>query len=182
MKSLYKVIFLILSLLVPNIGLSESKLEHQVKAVSELQIEKYLGKWYEIARIPNKFERNCVGVTAEYSLLSDKKIEVINTCYKNTLNGRKKIAKGIAKIIENGKLKVSFVPIPILSNIASGDYWILYVDEEYKIAVVGEPNRKFGWILSRNPTVNKATLDKALKRFIQNGYDTNQLEYVLQTK
>ena len=180
MKLLFKITLMALSMITPNISLADTKIEPQLEVVSELNIDKYLGKWYEIARIPNSFERNCVGVTAEYSMKSENTINVVNTCYKETLDGKKKSAKGVAKIVGTGKLKVSFVPIPILSNLTSGDYWVIYVDKDYSLAIVGEPKRKYGWILSRTPSINEQKKNKAIGILEKNGYTYSKFETVLQ--
>ena len=116
-----------------------------------LDVNKYLGKWYEIARFPNWFERNCTGVTAEYGLRADGEIDVVNTCRKGDLAGRISRAQGSARIEAPGRLSVTFVPwIPF----ARGDYWVLYVDPDYSLAVVGNPKGSTGWILARNPKIS----------------------------
>ncbi len=143
--------------------------------VEALDIERYLGRWYEIARFPNRFELGCVGVTADYALRDDGKISVVNTCRKGSLDGPVEAAEGVARIIAPGKLEVSFVPwLPF----ASGDYWVLYVDPAYSIAVVGEPKGRTGWILARDTAVPKAEYDKAVSVLETMGYDTSQLQLV----
>lgn len=151
-----------------------------LETIPEVQIDRYLGLWYEIARYPNWFERNCTGVTAHYSMLPNGNIRVENTCFKGDLTGRKTVAKGEAWQVGPAKLKVSFVPVPLIKNIASGDYWVIYLDEDYTTAVVGDPKGNFGWILSRTPQITQRAFDKALDALKQAGYNADLLEYVKQ--
>lgn len=142
-----------------------------------LDVNKYLGKWYEIARFPNWFERNCTGVTAEYALRTDGDIQVTNTCRKGSLKGRVSVAEGNARLEAPGRLSVTFTPwIPL----PRGDYWVLYVAPDYSLAVVGNPKGSTGWILARDAQISAA--DRALANSIltKNGYDINKLEDVLQ--
>ncbi len=140
--------------------------------VDTLDTKKYLGKWYEIARFPNRFEEGCVGVTAEYGLRDDGKVSVLNTCFKGTLDGPKEQAEGVATVDSAGKLRVTFVPW--LSWIASGDYWVLGL-QDYDIAVVGAPKGTTGWILARTPRLSEAEKDWAMNVLSDNGYDLDQL-------
>lgn len=148
-----------------------------IGVVKNLDLQRYLGKWYEIARFPNRWERDCQGVTAEYALRPDDKIAVVNTCHKGSPNGPKEVAEGEATVAGPGKLEVSFVPwLPF----AKGDYWVLHVDRGYSFAVVGEPSGKTGWILSRTPQLPAAKYDTAIAVMQSMGYDTSQLEQVAQ--
>lgn len=143
----------------------------------KVDLDRYYGKWYEIARFPNLFETDCVGVTAEYAPRSDGKIQVINTCRKKTLDGTIDKIEGEAWVVAPGQLKVTFVPwLPF----AKGDYWVLHVEPDYSVAVVGEPKGKTGWILARKPGIDKAHLDRAMAALRANGYDTTKLYYVPQ--
>ncbi|MFC2111586.1 lipocalin family protein, partial [Bacteroidota bacterium] len=121
------------------------------KTVDKLEIEKYLGKWYEIARFPHSFEKGLVGVTATYSMRDDGKIKVLNQGYKNTLDGELSIAEGKSKIPNSnipGRLKVSFFWI------FYADYLVLELDNEnYEWAVIGSRSSKYLWILSRKPQI-----------------------------
>ena len=143
--------------------------------VAKVDMNRYLGTWYEIARFPNKFERDCTHVTATYALNADQTIQVNNACTKN---GAEKGAVGKAWVESTAKLKVTFVPW--LGSIAAGDYWILDLKSDYSMAIVGAPEGGFGWILSRKPALSQADQDRALKVFTNNGYDTTQLEWVQQ--
>lgn len=148
-----------------------------IGVVKNLDLQRYLGKWYEIARFPNRFERNCAGVTAEYALNPDDTIKVVNTCRKGSPTGPVDVAEGEAEVVGAGKLKVTFVPwLPF----AKGDYWVLYVDAAYSFAVVGEPSGKTGWILARSPKLSAAKYDKAISVLRRAGYDTAQLLQVAQ--
>jgi apolipoprotein D and lipocalin family protein len=143
--------------------------------VANLDVERYLGKWYGIARFPNRFERGCEGVTAEYAMRDDGKIQVVNTCRKGSPDGPVEVAEGVATVVAPGKLEVTFVPwLPF----AKGDYWVLFVDPDYTVAVVGEPKGRTGWILARDPALAKAKYDKAVSVMETMGYDTSQLQLV----
>ncbi|MEQ8934943.1 MAG: lipocalin family protein [Amphiplicatus sp.] len=142
-----------------------------------VDINKYLGRWYEIARLPNGFEKNCEGVTADYSLRADGKIKVVNTCREGAAAGELKIAQGRARIVDastNAKLKVSFFG-PFW-----GDYWILWLAEDYSLSLVGEPSGRYLWILSRTPTISDDVKAAALNRLQQFGYDTAALYFPAQ--
>lgn len=142
-----------------------------------LDLNRYLGKWYEIARFPNQFERGCVGVTAEYSLRSDGDIRVLNTCYEGALDGPKEVAEGSARVEAPGRLSVTFVPwLPF----ARGDYWVLYVAPDYSLAVVGNPKGKTGWILSRSAQISAKARENANTILAKNGYDISKLQDVPQ--
>jgi apolipoprotein D and lipocalin family protein len=147
--------------------------------VESVELERYVGKWYEIARYPNSFETGCVGVTAEYEIRSDGRINVLNTCIEGDLDGPVRTIEGRARVADpttNAKLKVTFFwPF-------EGDYWILELGEEedYGYAVVGEPSRKFFWILSRTPTLDEATFDSILAQMPDLGYDPDRLLIVEQ--
>jgi len=148
-----------------------------LSVVPEVDLDRYLGKWFEIASYPAWFAKNCTGVTAEYSRREEGGIRVINRCRKGSLDGKLKEANGRAKVVDpltNAKLKVSFFG-PFW-----GDYWIVDIDSEYRWAVVGEPKRKYLWILSRTPTLEQDTLDGILSRLSGMGYDTDRLQWTPQ--
>lgn len=148
-----------------------------MKVQAALDIQKYLGKWYEIARFPNPFEKGCVGVTAEYALRDDGQISVKNTCFQNSLDGPVKVANGVARVEGPGQLSVTFVPwLPF----ARGDYWVLYLEPDYSLAVVGAPKGTTGWILARTPRIEPAKRARATAALRDNGYDISKLEDVLQ--
>ncbi|MEM1299487.1 MAG: lipocalin family protein [Pseudomonadota bacterium] len=137
-----------------------------------VDLQRYKGLWYEIARFPNRFEEGCVGVTAEYSLSEDGSVRVLNTCVEGTLDGPVSTAEGEATTtsLENDKLSVTFVPwLPF----ARGDYWIL--DTDYEVAVIGTPSGSVGWVLARTPTLSKDRLARAFQVLERNGYDLTQI-------
>lgn len=147
--------------------------------VKELDLNRYLGTWYEIARFPHSFEKNLVGVTATYSLRDDGKIEVLNQGYKNTLDGEKSKAVGKAKIpnkLEPGKLKVSFFWI------FYADYYVLELDENYQYAMIGSSSDKYFWILSRTPKMDPVIYEMLLEKARKRGYNLAKLEKVPQKK
>lgn len=141
--------------------------------VKELDINKYMGKWYEIARLPNSFEKGLVGVTAEYSILKEGRFNVVNQGYKASLNGKLKTAKGKAKvpdINEPGKLKVSFFLF------FYADYYILELDtNDYQWALIGSSSDKYLWILSRTPQLDTEIYETLVNNAEKRGYDINRL-------
>ncbi len=148
-----------------------------IAAVSDLDLTRYLGRWYEIARFPNRFERGCAAVTADYALMPDGTISVRNTCREGAVDGPIEVAEGSARVEGPGRLSVNFVRfLPFLR----GDYWVLDVTPEYSLAVVGEPGRDYGWVLARAPRITQADYDRALSVLTANGYDVAQIERVAQ--
>jgi apolipoprotein D and lipocalin family protein len=149
----------------------------QPAPVNSVDLSKYVGLWYEIAKIPNRFQDQCAGnTTAAYELREDGRIAVINRCVKK--DGSTNEARGIAKVIDtqsNARLKVSFVEILGLS-LFWGDYWIIGLDENYRYAIVGSPSRKYGWILSRAPKMSEETLDEVFAILRGQGYDPLKFE------
>jgi len=145
----------------------------ELKTVDSVDLERYLGTWYEIASYPAWFQKNCTAVKAEYSLREDGLISVVNSCRKHTLDGKLKQADGKAKIADpesNAKLKVSFFG-PFW-----GPYWIIDLDTDYGWVVVGVPSRKYLWILSRTPGIDPKTYEGILDRLADQGYDPARLE------
>jgi apolipoprotein D and lipocalin family protein len=149
--------------------------------VPSVDLARYAGLWYEIARYPNRFERNCTGVTAEYALREDGTVSVTNTCFMGSLDGEKKVAEGRARIVEgtgNSRLKVKFAPAWV--PFAEGDYWVLALEPDYSASLVGSPDGKYLWILSRTPQLATAKLDGLKQRAEDLGYDTGPLEMTVQ--
>ena len=142
----------------------------ELQVVDYVDLERYLGTWYEVAAIPQWFQRDCLKSTAEYSLKEPGKIRVINRC--TTEDGEKKV-KGKAWVTDettNAKLKVQFFwPF-------SGNYWIIELDSDYRFAVVGEPEREALWILSREPVLEPEILEDLLDQIEYiHGYDRNKI-------
>lgn len=146
-----------------------------LKTVDSVNINKYLGTWYEIARYEHFFEKGCKNVTANYSLNEDNSLKVVNKCTKIDTN-KKSSATGIAYATNesNSKLKVSFFR-PFY-----GDYWVLMLDDSYKYAVIGTPSREYLWILSRTPKLDKNITNKILEKLPKLGFATNKLIWTIQ--
>ncbi len=151
--------------------------EPPLEVVPSVDLERYLGIWYEIASYPAWFQRGCTAVTAEYSRRDDGLIRVVNSCNQGSLEGKLKQSTGRAKVVDgsnNAKLKVSFF-WPIW-----GDYWIIDLDPEYRWAVVGVPSRKFLWILSRSRSMDADLYQDIVGRLQARGYDSARLVRTLQ--
>lgn len=142
-----------------------------ITAVAAVDLERYAGLWFEIARIPNRFQKQCVRDSlALYSLRADGGIKVVNQCVK--ANGRVDQARGVARVVDRqsrAKLKVSLVSV-LGWRPFWGDYWIIGLDEHYRWAVVGSPDRRYGWILARTRTLEPAALTSILPILERNGY------------
>jgi apolipoprotein D and lipocalin family protein len=148
-----------------------------LEAVASVDLNRYLGRWYEIARLETSFEKGCEGVTADYSMRDDGLIEVINTCREGAPDGKARAAKGKARIIDsvsNAKLKVSFFG-PFW-----GDYWVIDLTDDYSRSIVGEPSGRYLWILSRTPTITDASRAEAIGKLQALGYDTSALYFTKQ--
>ena len=148
-----------------------------LETVKHVDVKRYMGMWYEIARFPHRFEKGLVGVTATYTLLQNGRVRVLNRGYKGDLDGKPKTAKGKAKVVDpktNAKLKVSFFwPF-------SGDYWILELGKDYEYAVVGDESREYLWILSRRPRMDEAVYNELVSSVKDKGFDVSRLEKVPQ--
>lgn len=146
-----------------------------LQTVEKVDVNKYLGTWYEIARFEHFFERDCKNVTANYSMLDDETIKVINRCTKITTN-EKGEAQGRAYATDetNSKLKVSFFR-PFY-----GDYWVLILDKDYNYAVVGTPSREYLWILSRENKIPDSVKNEILQKLPTLGFDTSKLIWTIQ--
>lgn len=145
--------------------------------VAPFDLAHYLGRWYEIARLPLFFERHCVAnVTATYTLEADGSVGVHNAC--RTAAGKLEQTNGIARPVSDrlGALKVTFAP-HWLSWMpwAWADYWVVELDPKYRWAVVGSPSRKYLWILSRTPSMSRQQLDELRRHATQRGYDLSPL-------
>jgi apolipoprotein D and lipocalin family protein len=149
----------------------------ELETVEHVDVERYMGTWYEIARFPQRFEKGLVGVTANYTLLPNGKVRVLNSGRKGGLDGELRTAEGKARVIDpktNAKLKVTFFwPF-------EGNYWILALGKGYEYAVVGDESRKYLWILSRTPQMDEALYDELVRRAKEKGFDVSRLEKVPQ--
>lgn len=148
-----------------------------LNTVPHVEIDRYTGTWYEIASFPQSFQEGCTGTTATYQAREDGRLDVINRCRQESLDGPLDEAKGLAKVVEpktNAKLKVSFFR-PFW-----GDYWIIELGDDYDYAVVGHPSRDYLWILSRTPQMQESQYDEIVHRLKERGYEIARLEKTLQ--
>lgn len=150
--------------------------QRSLETVPHVDLNRYVGTWYEIARMPNRFQDQCIGnVTADYKRLDDGDIEVVNRCLDE--NGMLDEARGVARIVDtstNAKLEVSFVSL-FGWNLFWGDYWILGLGDDYEYAVIGMPSRKYAWILSRTVQLSPEVRSHIRQVFIHAGYDPDKL-------
>lgn len=171
-----KLIFVMMAVF--TMGAVEEKKKDELKVVDSVDLSRYVGTWYEIARLPNSFQKKCAdSVTAEYTLRADGRISVVNRCRKPS--GEYTTAKGKAKIVDkqtNAKLKVTFF-WPFY-----GDYWILDLDQNYEYAVVGDPSRKYLWILSRTPRMDEGLYQHLLSKMADRGFKTEMMIRTVQTQ
>lgn len=143
-----------------------------LQTVPRVDLARYLGTWYEIAAFPQRFQKGCTATTAHYALRKDGRIAVTNRCRLRTVDGREKVARGIARVKDratNARLEVTFFR-PFW-----GAYWVIYLDPDYRFAVVGHPGRDYLWILARTPRLDDATYQGILGRLVAQGYDVSRL-------
>lgn len=163
------------------VGFSLFAQETNISTVDSVDLDKYIGTWYEIAKIPNSFQDHCIkNTTANYEINEDGDIIVLNSCVDD--DGEIDDAEGLARIVDtdtNSKLEVSFVSI-LGWHIFWGDYWILGLDEKYNYVAVGTPSRKYGWILSRTPQMSEDALEFCFNAFEKNGYNREKFEMSIQ--
>jgi apolipoprotein D and lipocalin family protein len=148
-----------------------------LRTVAHVELDRYLGTWYEIASFPQRFQRGCVASTATYTARPDGQLGVVNRCRKGTLSGPEKSVSGRARVVDrssNAKLEVSFFR-PFW-----GDYWIVDLGADYEYAAVGHPSRDYLWILSRTPTMEPAVFVAIVARLEAQGYETRQLVRTVQ--
>lgn len=157
---------------IPLVACSPSKVNNQ--PVQNVELIKYLGRWYELARYNHSFERNLTNTTADYAMQQDGTIQVTNTGWKN---GERKISIGKAKLTETpGLLRVSFFG-PFYS-----DYRVLMLTSDYGTAVVGSGSAKYLWVLSRTPYISADIKDRVLQEITRRGYDASLLIWVDQSE
>jgi len=143
--------------------------EKTLEVAPHVDLKKYLGKWYEIAHLPARFQEGCDDTTATYALSEDGSISVLNECIKD---GKAKQAKGKAKVVDKdsgAKLKVTFF-WPFY-----GDYWIINLGKDYDYSVVGTPNRKYLWILCRTPKMDDKLYSQLIEFVKSKGFNVNNL-------
>jgi lipocalin len=176
MKKSVSILLIVTSLTITGSACTSTKNQESMidkTVVKELDLQKYLGTWYELARYNHRFERGLVGVSANYSIREDGKIKVLNSGYKNSLDGKFKQATGKAFIpdpeMEPSKLKVSF-----FWNFY-GDYFVLELEENYQWAIIGSSSDNYLWILSRTPQMDSDLYNELLEKIKLRGYDISQL-------
>ena len=154
----------------------DAKAQPKLETVEKVDLPRYLGLWYEIASLPQWFQRNCYGTTAEYSMKGED-LQVINRCFKGSLSGSESKAVGKAWAVDdsNAKLKVQFFwPF-------RGDYWIIELGENYEYAVIGSPKRKSLWILSRTPQMDETLFNDLIEK-IKNKHHYTNLDQLQKTE
>lgn len=156
-----------------------------VKTVPTLDVSRYLGIWYEIAKFPNWFQKKCAGnAKTVYSLKVDGNIQVLNSC--KTSNGDISLAEGAGRQIgpkDSPKLEVRFAAewlsfLPLVW----GDYWVIDLDSQYQVAAVSDPRREYLWVLSRTPQLEQKVYDELLQRLQQQQFEIQKLELTSQAK
>lgn len=154
-----------------------------LKTVSALDVSRYMGTWYEIAKFPNRFQKKCAGDTnAEYRLNNDGMVRIINRCQLES--GETIEAIGAARQMGGAtspKLEVRFAPdwLAFLPFVW-GDYWVIDLDEHYRLVAVSEPKKEYLWILARTPQIDSNDYQKLLTRLQQKGFDLSKLEVTRQ--
>ncbi len=175
-KVYYPIVIFILLIQI-SCGNSAKTESNTMKTVEKVDLERYMGTWYEIARFTHSFEKGLVGVSATYSLKKNGKVEVLNQGFKDSLTGKLKKAKGFAKIPDPnipGRLMVYFFwPF-------GGEYLILDLDDNYQYVLVGSSSKDYLWILCRTKTMDDLIYNNLVKKAELLGFDTSRLERVPQ--
>jgi apolipoprotein D and lipocalin family protein len=158
--------------------------ERPLTTVDHVDLQNYTGKWYEIASIPQYFQRKCISdTTAEYEFINKDSLRVLNSCM--TANHTRIYSEGRAKVVDsltNAKLKVTFANLgETYFYTLGGKYWIIDLDPDYNFAIVGHPKRTYGWILSRSPAVTEHALMELSIILMAKGYDTCKFVITPQT-
>jgi len=153
--------------------------DQAVKTIASLDVPRYLGTWYEIAKFPNRFQKKCISNTrAVYTAKPDGNLRVLNSC--KTASGETSEAEGLARQIgakDSPKLEVRFAPewlsfLPLVW----GDYWVIDLDPQYQLAAVSDPSREYLWVLSRTPQLDPKVYADLLQRLQQQYFDIQKLE------
>lgn len=149
-----------------------------METVPHVDLSRYAGKWFEIARFPHRFQKDCVGSTAEYRLRADGEVAVLNTCFLADGSARSVEGRAVSQDdTSNAKLRVRFNGFwfKLFSWLIKGDYWVIELADDYSYAVVGAPNRNYLWILSRERTMGDETYERLLERIAEQGFDVDRL-------
>jgi apolipoprotein D and lipocalin family protein len=156
--------------------------QQRLLTVPAVDLNRYAGTWHEVARLPNRFQAQCVAqATAQYTPLDDGTVGVVNRCRSSAEGegeGSWQVVEGVAKPVDptNAKLRVSFLP-PLVRwlPVGWGDYWVLELDPEYRWALVGEPGREYLWVLSRSPVLQQDVLEGVLGRAREMGFPVDRI-------
>ena len=174
--------FSLLGVLLISLGATHANAQQDaqsVRTIAALDVPRYLGTWYEIAKFPNWFQKKCVSNTkAVYTAKPDGNLRVLNSC--STANGEISEAEGLARQIgpkDSPKLEVRFAPewLSFLPMVW-GDYWVIDLDSQYQVAAVSDPKREYLWVLSRTPQLDPKVYDDLLQRLKQQQFDIQKLE------
>lgn len=171
-------VLVLTAVVVSALAVGVAAVQAPVTPVPSVDLDRYVGQWYEIARFDNRFQKTCAGgVTATYARRADGRLDVINACRK--AGGATTSARGVARPAAAGvtsRLEVRFAPA-FLSFLPMvwGDYWIIGLGSDYDWAVVGSPDRKYLWVLSRTPDLDAASYEMALDCARANGFDVGKL-------
>lgn len=172
MKSLF------LKIMLCSVALGAIANEGELRTIPALDVPRYMGTWYEIAKYPNRFQKKCIKDTrAEYELRANGTLQVTNRCTLD--NGEVDVVVGAARQVGDArspKLEVRFAPewlsfIPMVW----GDYWVVDLDPEYQLVAVSEPKREYLWVLARTPTVNPRAYEELLARLEKQGFDIRKI-------
>lgn len=173
-------LLIVTSLILLATAIARAGAKQPLQVVPSIDLSRYAGQWYEIARLPNSFEKDCAGeVTANYTVRTDGRIAVVNRCRKT--NGNLLEAQGIARVADknrpNSFLEVRFAPA-VLSFLPFvwGDYQIIDLAEDYSYAMVGRNNRTDLWILSRAPQLDAASYERLVANARRQGFDLSRLQ------
>jgi apolipoprotein D and lipocalin family protein len=149
----------------------------EVTAIPSLDLNRYLGRWYEIVRLPLKYEdESATDITANYSVNNDGSVRVDNRCFDGEAKPAQAIGRATPVKDGNSQLKVNFLPAALRwLPFTDGDYWVLKIDVDYQTALVGTPDRKFLWVLAREPMVSPEKLEEYLSEARRQGFDLTKL-------
>jgi apolipoprotein D and lipocalin family protein len=172
MKMFINISLPLVLLLIQSCITTDKQAMHPLETVPFVDLTRYTGQWYEISRYAHRFQEDCVGSRATYTLRADGKISVLNECFEGSFTGKLRNAKGTAKVVDtksNAKLRVSFF-WPFY-----GDYWIIDLGKDYEYAVVGHPDRTYLWILSRTKKMDENVYKEILSGLAAKEYDVSKL-------
>ena len=178
-KRLFQIMALVAGLSLGSLIWAQSQAPLPLQSIDKLDVPRYLGRWYEIAKFPNWFQKKCVADTsAQYSLRPDGSLRVLNQC--RLQSGEMDQAEGVAFQVggtTSAQLQVRFAP-SWLSWLpwVWGDYWVVDLDDAYELVAVSEPKREFLWVLSRSPSVDPARYNALIERLAAKGLDVKKLE------